>query len=86
MEKRKLEADAKLILILFGFNPLDWCRRDNGELVVINPIGQKFVYSPEEISKLSDKALVKKESALPKPKADPKPKHKTVHPKVKLGA
>ena len=65
MEKRKLEADNKLIKVLFNFDPLDWCRRDNGELVVINPIGQKFVYSPEEISKLSDKALAAKEAAKP---------------------
>jgi hypothetical protein len=74
MEKRKLEADAKLILILFGFNPLDWCRRDTGELVVINPIGQKFVYSPEQLNDLSEKALAKKDSQHQKPKAESKPK------------
>jgi hypothetical protein len=79
MEKRKLEADAKLILVLFGFNPLDWCRRDNGELVVINPIGQKFVYSPEQLNDLSEKALAKKDAA----KAEPKPVLKAAPPKGK---
>jgi hypothetical protein len=77
MEKRKLEADAKLILVLFGFNPLDWCRRDNGELVVINPIGQKFVYSPEQLNDLSEKALAKRDAEHQKPKKAILPKEKT---------
>ena len=57
MEKRKLESDKKLIGILFGVDPLDWSRRDNGYLVFLNQEGQKFVVSPEELKALQDKKL-----------------------------
>jgi hypothetical protein len=72
MEKRKLDSDAKLIFVLFGFEPLDWARRDNGDLVVINPAGQKFVYSPQEIDKLTEKKLAEKGQAKPAAKLKPK--------------
>jgi hypothetical protein len=61
MEKRKLDSDKKLINVLFGVDPLDWSRRDDGTLVFLNQVGQKFVYSPEELAILQEKALQKKD-------------------------
>ena len=57
MEKRKLEADAKLIKVLFDVDPQDWCRYDDGTLVFLNAAGQKFAYSAEALDILSDKKL-----------------------------
>ena len=57
MPKRKLEADAKLIQVLFDVDPHDWCRYDDGTLVFLNQAGQKFVYSAEALDILSDKKL-----------------------------
>ena len=60
MENKILEADRKLINELFGFEPVHWSRRENGELVYLNAQGQKFVYTPEQIQKLIDKKLAEK--------------------------
>ena len=67
MEKRKLDADEKLIKVLFDLEPLDWLRKDNGDLVFLNSVGQKFSYSPEEINSLSNKVLASKEKPQTKP-------------------
>jgi len=69
MEKRQLESDKKLIKVLFNLEPMDWSRRDNGELVFLTFSGQKFVYSPEELSELQDKALDKRDRS--QPRSDP---------------
>ena len=53
MHDDKSPADAKLIQKLFGFHPLDHCRRENGDLVFLNPQGQKFVYSERELRDLT---------------------------------
>ena len=76
-EKKKLEADARLITKLFDTVPLDWNRRPNGDLVFLNERGQKFVYSDAEI-------LEKIKAADPiKPKPKTKTKSKAA---VKAGA
>ena len=60
MENKILETDRKLINSLFGLDPVQWSRRENGELVYLNAQGQKFVYTPEKIQKLIDKKLEEK--------------------------
>jgi hypothetical protein len=70
MEKRKLESDHKLIKILFNVEPLDWNRRDTGELVFLDQDSRKFVYSPEQLSALQDKALVEKDHSIPLDRID----------------
>jgi hypothetical protein len=65
MEKRQLKSDEELIKVLFDLEPMDWSRRDNGELVFLTFSGQKFVYSPEELSKLKDKTLAKRDQSQP---------------------
>ena len=69
-EKNKSQADSKLIQKLFNVEPLDWIRRENGDLVFLNPIGQKFIYSDDELRSLAgskldqhDKAAAEKKSA-----------------------
>lgn len=49
MEKQKLEADRRLIKALTNFEPIDWTRRDNGDLVYLNEIGQKFILTDADI-------------------------------------
>jgi hypothetical protein len=75
MEKRKLESDAKLIKALFGFEPLDWVRKDNGDLIYLNQAGQKYTLTPQEQDKLTNKVLAgkEKEQKKPTPIPDPKP-------------
>lgn len=68
MEKKKLEADKKLINVFTGEDPLDWFRYENGDLVYINQAGQKFTLTPEMINDLTDKKLEEKETAAKKPK------------------
>jgi hypothetical protein len=64
-DKRQLESDRKLIGVLFGIDPLDWCRRDDGTLVIIHPGGKKTVHTPEEIDHLSAAALARRSAAPP---------------------
>ena len=50
MEKLKSESDLELIVFLLqGLQPLDWSRRENGDLVFLNQAGQKFVMTPADI-------------------------------------
>ena len=56
-EKNKSQADSKLIQKLFNVEPLDWIRRENGDLVFLNPIGQKFIYSDDELRSLAGSNL-----------------------------
>ncbi|MCJ7520466.1 MAG: hypothetical protein MUO42_12460 [Anaerolineaceae bacterium] len=65
MEKRQLKSDETLIKVLFDLEPMDWSRRDNGELVFLTFSGQKFVYSPDELTKLQDKTLAKRDQSQP---------------------
>jgi len=58
-EKKKLDADKRLISKLFGFEPLDWARYENGNLAFLDPAGKKFVYSPAELDQMTDIYLSK---------------------------
>ena len=83
MEKLKTEADRKLIVdLLQGLEPLDWSRRENGDLVILNQAGQKFVLTPAEIDKLKHKKriqdLVPKSTAILEEKQRPRSHHKKV--------
>jgi len=51
MPGQKLEADRKLIKALTDCEPLDWVRRQNGDLVYLNSQGQKFILADAEIQK-----------------------------------
>lgn len=66
MEKQKSESDRKLIIALLqGLQPLDWSRRENGDLVFLNQSGQKFVMSPADIDAFKKRV----EKLVPKAKA-----------------
>jgi hypothetical protein len=60
MPNQKLEADRRLIKALTDCEPLDWTRRNNGDLVYLNEAGQKFILADAEIQKLTDAALARK--------------------------
>ena len=51
-ESKKLEADKKLIQKLFGIEPLDWARLEDGTLVYLNQAGQKFFIPMDELDRL----------------------------------
>ena len=55
-EKVKNNQDKNLIKKCFGYEPLDWARYEDGTLAVINPAGQKNVYSPEELDQILEVA------------------------------
>ena len=55
MEKQKSESDRKLIASFTGVDPLDWCRDDNGDLVYLNQAGQKFILTPADLDKFTEK-------------------------------
>ena len=80
MEIKKFDADFELINNLFGFEPLDCARRPNGDLVYLNPAGQKFVLSPAEIDILSQKRKIKKEKSVQEEKRSHHKKSEPVDP------
>jgi hypothetical protein len=65
MPNQKLEADRRLIKALTDCEPLDWTRRNNGDLVYLNEAGQKFILADAEIQKLTDAALARKRRTEP---------------------
>jgi cytochrome oxidase assembly protein ShyY1 len=77
MEKQKSESDRKLIANLTGVEPLDWCKRENGDLVYLNQAGQKFVLTPAEIDALMYKKQAQVEKA-PEANQNPRSHHKKV--------
>ena len=92
MEKRKLEADAKLIKVLFDVDPQDWCRYDNGTLVFLNAAGQKFAYSTEALDILSKSKItlyknlqIQKMEGKNNPKKDLNDSHETFNDQKPIG-
>jgi hypothetical protein len=81
MPNQKLEADRRLIKALTDCEPLDWTRRDNGDLVYLNEAGQKFILADAEIQKLTDAALARKKAeTAPAKKAGLAPEKKSAEP------
>jgi hypothetical protein len=80
MEKQKSESDRKLIANLTGVEPLDWCKRENGNLVYLNQAGQKFVLTPADIEMFKKRI----EELVPKAKAilEAEQKSRSHHKKV----
>ena len=77
MDETNLQADRKLLNTLLGIDPLRWSRRDNGDLVYLNSVGQKFVLTYKDIQKLIDKKLAEKAAYQPKPGPKSKTKELT---------
>jgi hypothetical protein len=81
MPNQKLEADSRLIKALTDCEPLDWTRRNNGDLVYLNEAGQKFILADAEIQKLTDAALARKKAeTAPAKKAGLAPEKKSAEP------
>lgn len=56
MDNQNKDDDLKLLRELLGFEPLACARRTNGDLVYLNPAGQKFIVTPDELARLEQKA------------------------------
>ena len=76
-KKTKTQADRQLIKSLFSIDPINWARYPDGKLVFISPVGQKFLYTEqqlidfkEDVAKL--KTAGKKAAAKSKPKPSAK--------------
>ena len=68
-DKNKSQADFKFIQKLFNVVPLDWIRRENGDLVFLNQAGQKFVYSEHELRSLTGSKLDEQDQAAAEKKS-----------------
>lgn len=81
MEKLKSESDLELIVFLLqGLQPLDWSRRENGDLVFLNQAGQKFVATPADIDDIKKRIgkLVPKAKAVLEAELKSRSHHKKV--------
>lgn len=72
-ERKKYEADKKLIQKLFGIEPLDWIRREDDTLVYITQAGHKFIIPPDELERLIE-AWHTKDKVLQKAGLNPEKK------------
>ena len=66
--KTKTQADRQLIKKLLDFDPIDWARYPDGSLSFLNPRGQKFRLSQEQLDEHERNTSIPKKSAAKKSK------------------